>query len=297
MEFPYLCTQILTNQNNQIYGTILIDIKEKEYKAISGEDGEVLTGSKLHPMPFKNSFRAFCSDPSIYLKFFLLTLLLTCAMPSRGQWVILTGQIKNAFTRQAIPDVTVTLMRADRTIIQDSLPAMVMEGYTLWVKTDMPRVRQKLIVRVTHKEFETTYLTYDLKNFGRNRQIELPVILMERKPMEIALKGVVVRPTRIKIVQRGDTIVYDANAFNLPEGSMLDDLVRELPGAELKSNGEIFVNGKKVDYLMLNSREFFRGNNQVMLRNLPYYTVNNIKVYNRTTDLSRFLGREAEKKE
>ena len=54
MEFPYLCTQILTNQNNQIYGTILIDIKEKEYKAISGEDGEVLTGSKLHPMPFKN---------------------------------------------------------------------------------------------------------------------------------------------------------------------------------------------------------------------------------------------------
>ena len=174
---------------------------------------------------------------------------------------------------------------------------MVMEGYTLWVQTDMPRVRQKLIVRVTHKEFETTYLTYDLKNFGRNRQIELPVILMERKPMEIALKGVVVRPTRIKIVQRGDTIVYDANAFNLPEGSMLDDLVRELPGAELKSNGEIFVNGKKVDYLMLNSREFFRGNNQVMLRNLPYYTVNNIKVYNRTTDLSRFLGREAEKKE
>lgn len=224
--------------------------------------------------------------------------MLTNVLSSYSQTVILTGQIKNAFTRQAIPDVTVTLMRPDSTIIEDSLMTMVLDGYTMWVKRDMPRVPQQLIVRVTHPEFETAYLPYHLKNIGRNRQIDLPVILMERKVMkELTLNEVVIRPTKIKMVQRGDTIVYDATAFNLPEGSMLDDLVRELPGAELKPNGEIFVNGKKVDYLMLNSREFFRGNNQVMLRNLPYYTVKDIKVYNRTTDLSAFLGREAENKE
>jgi hypothetical protein len=151
---------------------------------------------------------------------------------------------------------------------------------------------------VTSPEFETAYLSYHLKNFGRNRQIDLPVILMERKvTWDLSLNEVVIRPTKIKMVQRGDTIVYDATAFNLPQGSMLDDLVRELPGAVLKPDGQIFVNGKKVDYLMLNSRDFFRGNNQVMLRNLPYYTVRDIKVYNRTTDLSAFLGREAENKE
>lgn len=224
--------------------------------------------------------------------------MLTNVLSSYSQTVILTGQIKNAFTRQAIPDVTVTLMRPDSTIIEDSLMTMVLDGYTMWVKRDMPRVPQQLIVRVTHPEFETAYLPYHLKNIGRNRQIDLPVILMERKVMkELTLNEVVIRPTKIKMVQRGDTIVYDATAFNLPEGSMLDDLVRELPGTELKPNGEIFVNGKKVDYLMLNSREFFRGNNQVMLRNQPYYTVKDIKVYNRTTDLSAFLGREEENKE
>lgn len=233
-----------------------------------------------------------------YSKILLFALMMTSAIQSWSQDVILTGQIRNAFTYQAIPDVTVTLMRADSTIIQDSLMAMMLDGYTIWVKRDMPRIPQKLIVRVTHPEFETAYLPYHLKNFGRNRQIDLPVILMERKVMkEVTLDEVVIRPTKIKMVQRGDTIVYDATAFNLPQGSMLDDLVRELPGAELKSNGEIFVNGKKVDYLMLNSREFFRGNNQVMLRNLPYYTVKDIKVYNRTTDLSAFLGREVEDKE
>ena len=227
-----------------------------------------------------------------------LIFVLATATTWAQETVTLTGQIRNAFTRQAIPDVTVTLMRADSTIIEDSLMAMALDGYTIWVKRDMPRVPQQLIVRVTHPEFETAYLPYHLKNIGRNRQIDLPVIMMERKVMkELTLNEVVIRPTKIKMVQRGDTIVYDATAFNLPEGSMLDDLVRELPGAELKPNGEIFVNGKKVDYLMLNSREFFRGNNQVMLRNLPYYTVKDIKVYNRTTDLSAFLGREAENKE
>lgn len=228
-----------------------------------------------------------------FLKTLASILILSYATQSWCQSVTLTGQIKNAFTRQAIPDVTVTLMRADSTIIQDSVMSMVLDGYTIWVKRDMPRVPQKLIIRVTHPEFETAYLSYDLKKIGRNRQIELPVILMKRKVMkEITLNEAVIRPTRIKMVQRGDTIVYDAMAFNLPQGSMLDDLVRELPGAELKPNGEIFVNGKKVDYLVLNSREFFRGNNQVMLRNLPYYTVKDIKVYNRLFGISRTRGRK-----
>ena len=228
----------------------------------------------------------------------LLLLMLFVATPSWCQTVALTGQIQDAFTRQAIPDVTVTMMRADSTVIQDSLMAMALEGYTIWVKRDMPRVPQKLIIRVTHPDFETAYLLYSLKHIGRNRQIDLPVILMKRKiRKELTLNEVVVRPTVIKMVYKGDTIVYDATAFKLPQGSMLDDLVRELPGAELKPDGEIFVNGKKVDYLMLNSREFFRGNNQVMLRNLPYYTVKNVKVYNRTTDLSAYLGREAAPKE
>ena len=151
--------------------------------------------------------------------------MLTNVLSSYSQTVILTGQIKNAFTRQAIPDVTVTLMRPDSTIIEDSLMTMVLDGYTMWVKRDMPRVPQQLIVRVTHPEFETAYLPYHLKNIGRNRQIDLPVILMERKVMkELTLNEVVIRPTKIKMVQRGDTIVYDATAFNLPEGSMLDGL-------------------------------------------------------------------------
>ena len=71
---------------------------------------------------------------------------------------------------------------------------------------------------------------------------------------------------------------------------MLDALIRQMPGVELHENGEIYVHGRKVDFLTLNGNDFFRGKNKVMLDNLPYYTVKNIEVYEKQTEKSEWLG-------
>ena len=235
---------------------------------------------------------------NIICKLCLIALLSGLTTLSWGQGINLMGYIKDAVTFKAVPDVVVTLLSEDGHLISDSVMSLPLDNGTVWVKQHFPRQRQKVTVRVSHPDYETATLTYEVKNFGRNTQINFPDILLERKVFrDYTLGEVVVRPTKIKMAIHGDTIVYDATAFNLPDGSMLGDLVAQLPGAELKRDGEIFVNGEKIDYLMLNSREFFRGNNQVMLRNLPYYTVQNVKVYHRRTDLSAFLNRDAEKKE
>jgi len=55
----------------------------------------------------------------------MMALALTIAAQAQ-ETVTLTGQIKDAFTRQAIPDVTVTLMRADSTIWQRAMPSYAM---------------------------------------------------------------------------------------------------------------------------------------------------------------------------
>ena len=62
------------------------------------------------------------------------------------------------------------------------------------------------------------------------------------------------------MVWKGDTLVYNADAFNVPEGSMLDGLIKQLPGVELTDEGEIFVNGKKIDNLTLKSSYGEQGN-------------------------------------
>ena len=87
-------------------------------------------------------------------------------------------------------------------------------------------------------------------------------------------------------------MVFDADAFNTADGSMLDALIRQLPGVELKSNGQILVNGRLVESLLLNGEYFFRGKNELMLENLPAYTVKNIKVYERPDEISRLTGQD-----
>ena len=116
----------------------------------------------------------------------------------------------------------------------------------------------------------------------RNTTFGIGTLWMKKEKTK-QLKEAVVRATHIKMVTRGDTVVYDAAAFDLAEGSMLDALVAQLPGAELK-DGQIKVNGKFIESLMVNGEDFFAGNPKVALENLPAYTVKNIKVYDRAAN-------------
>lgn len=118
-----------------------------------------------------------------------------------------------------------------------------------------------------------------LKKSDRYGFIGLGEITLKKTRLQ-NLDEVTVVATRIKMVMKGDTIVYDASAFDLAEGSMLDALVAQLPGAELK-NGQITVNGKRISSLLVNGEDFFSGNPKVALENLPSYTVGHIKVYDR----------------
>ena len=132
------------------------------------------------------------------------------------------------------------------------------------------------ILKISHPDYHT--LTIPIKLKYKN---PLPVIYLKKAPptWEKEMAEVTVKATRLKFFYKGDTLVYDASAFKLPEGSMLDDLIRQLPGAELRENGEIFINGRKIDQLLLQGKHMFDNNRQLILENLPYFTVKNLKVF------------------
>ena len=68
----------------------------------------------------------------------------------------------------------------------------------------------------------------------------------------MTLGEVKVTASKVKMVMSGDTIVYNADAFQLSSGSMLDKLIMMLPGVTLDTSGQIFVNGEKVEALLVN---------------------------------------------
>lgn len=98
------------------------------------------------------------------------------------------------------------------------------------------------------------------------------------------LDEVEVVATAIKMVMKGDTIVYNADAFNLAEGSMLDALIRQLPNAQLSQDGQITINGRKINSLLINGKDFFNGDMEVAMKNLPAYTVKTVEVYDKAPE-------------
>lgn len=121
--------------------------------------------------------------------------------------------------------------------------------------------------------------------------IDIGNVFMQKRPRkEIQLGEATVKATKLMMVMKGDTLVYNADAFQLAEGSMLDKLISMLPGVELKKDGVIMVNGRKVESLLVNGEDFFTGSPKVALENLPAYTVDEVKVYERMNDRDRALG-------
>ncbi len=215
----------------------------------------------------------------------------------------LWGHVKDAFTKVGIPDVKITLMKADSTIVDTTT---VGYGGSQWAKDawysfDRPAEASHYIIKAEHPDYEPCFVDFTVKHVGRNTYFDAKWHLMRRKSlhrsMDTILDELVVKGSRVKLTYKGDTLVFDAAAFKLPDGSMLDALIRQMPGVTLSDDGEITVNGRKVDYLMLNGKDFFKGNNKAMLENLPYCSVSKINVYDRMTDKSRYIGRNIEEKE
>ena len=237
--------------------------------------------------------------------FIVFLLSFVCGMFSFAQHkpynLSISGAVKDNMTQEAVQNCFLTLMLADSTVVdtvttcksQSSINGQWFDESRFDLRITKPA---KYLLRVEKEGYDTKYVPLDFqKMYRRKLYSNLPDIFMQRTRVH-KIGEVTVTATKVKFYHKGDTIVYNADAFQLQDGSMLDALIKQLPGAELKSDGRIYVNGRFVENLMLNGQDFFRGNNKIMLNNLPSYTVSNIKVYERESDRSRYLGQNLDDK-
>ena len=102
------------------------------------------------------------------------------------------------------------------------------------------------------------------------------------------LKGVEGVKNIARVQTKGDTLIYNADAFKTPEGSVVEELVKRLPGAEVDDDGNIKINGKSVSKIKVDNKEF--GDAKTALKNLPANIVERIRAYDEKSDLSRITG-------
>lgn len=206
-----------------------------------------------------------------------------------GKDYYLKGFVASKATEVHVPYTDVVLLNPDSSIVAttQSVYGRNNDDIQAFFTLKVPK-SGKYIIRCSHISYETTYKNVDLKFGGRFTHLKAGGIFMETKIRE--LDEVNITATRIRMVLKNDTIIYNAESFKLAEGSMLEALVGQLPGAELKDDGRIMINGKFVQSLLLNGQDFFGGDPKIALDNLPSYMIDKVKVYERESEANRLKG-------
>jgi len=106
----------------------------------------------------------------------------------------------------------------------------------------------------------------------------------------IMLSEAVVTAEAPQVTVSGDTLGFTPSAYRTPEGAMLEELVRKLPGAEVDESGNVKINGKSISKIMVDGKEFFGGDVQTGLQNLPVDMIEKISAYDRQSDMARVTG-------
>ncbi len=103
------------------------------------------------------------------------------------------------------------------------------------------------------------------------------------------LDEVRVEAVQERVTVRGDTTSYNAAAFQVNPDASTEDLIAKLPGVTVE-NGEVQAQGRAVQKVLVDGREFFGDDPSAALRNLPAEVVDRIEIFERQSDQARFTG-------
>ncbi len=92
------------------------------------------------------------------------------------------------------------------------------------------------------------------------------------------------------VAVRGDTLVYNADSFQNGTERKLEDVLEKLPGVEINEDGQIEVEGKVVNKLMVNGKDFFDGDTKLATKNIPSKAVDKIQVLRNYSEVGQLSG-------
>ena len=92
------------------------------------------------------------------------------------------------------------------------------------------------------------------------------------------------------VTVRGDTLIYNADSFKNGSERKLEDVLKNLPGVEINEDGQIEVEGKVVNKLMVNGKDFFDGDTKLASKNIPSKAVDKIQVLRNYSEVGQLSG-------
>ncbi len=214
---------------------------------------------------------------------FFLTSLFLCVTANIHAQTLLKGKVIDSENGGALMRSTVMVMTPDTT-------RMVTGGTTSEDGSfSIKNVKDgTYVVKVSYIGYHNFFRTVTVNRAAHNGNQLLGTVMLV--PNTIELKQTVVTAQMKEVEVKEDTIIFNADAFKVPEGSVLEELIKKLPGAEISEDGTIKINGKTVKKIMVEGKEFFGNDQNMAMKNIPTEIVDKIKSYDKQSDLSRITG-------
>ena len=192
-----------------------------------------------------------------------------------------TGFVKDSEDGEALVRATIQVMTEDTTKMVTGGVTNTLGGYTL------KNVEEgTYIVKISYLGYHNFTRKITIKNGETIHNVGTTLLI----PNTIIIEGAVVEAALPQMEVREDTLIFNADAFKVPEGSVLEDLVKKLPGAEVDNDGTIKINGKTIQRILVNGKEFFSNDKDMAMKNIPTEIIDQIKTYDRASDQERLSG-------
>ena len=214
--------------------------------------------------------------------FFICTLLLFFSLNITAQNNTILGAVTDSIGL-GLPAASIALMQA-----QDS----VLSSFAITDNEGRFEIKNipagNYLLQITYIGYDTEWKPINIvENSGKNNVGR--IILT---PASEILDEVEITAEHVPMSMRNDTLVYNADAFKTQPGSVVEDLLKKLPGVEVERDGSIKAHGERVQNVLVDGKEFFGNDLKIATKNLPADAVDKVAVYDKKSDMAEFTGIE-----
>ena len=211
----------------------------------------------------------------------MLLLATTLSAFSQTKNITVSGRVIEADTKDPAAQATIQLLSLPDSTYAAGVASTPQGYFTL------PKVKAgKYVLKASYIGFKTKYLPLQLAASVPEKK--LGTLELDVDAVMLAEAVITAEAPQVQVVE--DTLVYNSSAYRTPEGAMLEELVKKLPGAEIDDDGNVKVNGKDLKKIMVDGKEFFGGDVKTGLKNLPVDMIDKLKTYDKKSDLARITG-------
>ena len=212
-----------------------------------------------------------------------MVLLLLCTLSTFAQNKVITvsGRVTDNDTKEPVELAAVQLLSLPDSAQAAGVTTSKQGQFTL------PKVKAgKYVLKISFIGFHTKQIPLQLSASAPTKNMGAIMLKADAVMLDEAVVVAEAPPVTIK----ADTTEYNASAYRVAEGSMLEDLVKKIPGAVVDKDGKITLNGKEIKKIMVDGKEFFSDDPKVSMKNLPANMVEKVKAYDKKSDMARITG-------